>query len=263
VLMTNDITYSAVVAAKGANEMLLRGFTSARDVGGPVFGLKRAIDQGLVPGPRIWPSGATISQTAGHGDFRMPNDLPPRPGDHSFAERVNATALADGVPAVLTRTREQLALGASQIKVMAGGGVASLYDPLDVNQYTPAEMRAAVEAAENWGTYVTVHAYTPKAVRQAVEVGLRCVAHGQLLDEATMQLLADKGVWLSLQPFLEDEDMIPFPQGRRIAPSSSRWSPAPTMPIAGPSSTSSMWPGARTPCSMPGWPRARARNWPS
>ena len=210
VLMTSDITYSAVVAAKGANEMLLRGFTSGRDVGGPIFGLKRAIDQGIVPGPRIWPSGATISQTAGHGDFRMPNDFPSRPGDHSFAERVNATAIADGVPAVLQRTREQLAMGASQIKVMAGGGVASLYDPLDVNQYTPAEMRAAVEVAVNWGTYVTVHAYTPNAVRQAVEAGVKCIEHGQLLDEETVKFLGEKGIWLSLQPFTGDKDTFTY-----------------------------------------------------
>jgi imidazolonepropionase-like amidohydrolase len=213
VLLTADITYSSVVAAKGANEMLLRGFTTARDVGGPAFGLKRAIDQGLVPGPRIWPSGATLSQSGGHGDFRLPNELPARPGDHSFAERVNATAIADGVPAVLQRTREQLALGASQIKVMAGGGVASAYDPLDVSQYTPAEMRAAVEAAEAWGTYVTVHAYTPVAVRQAIEAGVKVIEHGQLLDEPTIELMAKKGVWLSLQPFLDDEDAIPFPEG--------------------------------------------------
>jgi imidazolonepropionase-like amidohydrolase len=212
-LLTNDITYTAVAAAKGAHDMLLRGFTSARDMGGPIFGLKRAIDQGLVAGPRIWPSGATISQTAGHGDFRLPNDLPARPGDFSFTERVNAAALADGVPQVLQRTREQLGLGASQIKVMAGGGVASMYDPLDVTQYTPAEMRAAVESAGNWGTYVTVHAYTPKAVRQAIEAGVRCIEHGQLLDEDTLKLVAENGIWLSLQPFLEDEDMIPFPAG--------------------------------------------------
>jgi len=210
VLMTSDITYSAVVAAKGANEMLLRGFTSGRDVGGPIFGLKRAIDQGIILGPRIWPSGATISQTAGHGDFRLPTDFPSRPGDHSFAERVNATAIADGVPAVLQRTREQLAMGASQIKVMAGGGVASLYDPLDVNQYTPAEMRAAVEAAANWGTYVTVHAYTPGAVRQAVEAGVKCIEHGQLLDEETVKFLGEKGIWLSLQPFTGDKDTFTY-----------------------------------------------------
>lgn len=210
VLMTSDITYSAVVAAKGANEMLLRGFTSGRDVGGPIFGLKRAIDQGLVQGPRIWPSGATISQTAGHGDFRLPTDFPSRPGDYSFAERVNATAIADGVPAVLQRTREQLAMGASQIKVMAGGGVSSLYDPLDVNQYTPAEMRAAVDAATNWGTYVTVHAYTPNAVRQAVEAGVKCIEHGQLLDEETVKFLGEKGIWLSLQPFTLKKDATSY-----------------------------------------------------
>lgn len=210
VLMTSDITYSAVVAAKGTNEMLLRGFTSGRDLGGPVFGLKRAIDQGVVPGPRIWPSGATISQTAGHGDFRLPTDFPSRPGDHSFAERVNATAIADGVSAVLQRTREQLAMGASQIKVMAGGGVASLYDPLDVNQYTPAEMRAAVDAAANWGTYVTVHAYTPNAVRQAVEAGVKCIEHGQLLDEETVKFLGEKGIWLSLQPFTLKKDATSY-----------------------------------------------------
>jgi imidazolonepropionase-like amidohydrolase len=87
---------------------------------------------------------------------------------------------------------------------MAGGGVSSSYDPLDVTQYTVAELRAAVEAAENWGTYVTVHAYTPRAVRQAIEAGVRCIDHGQLLDEATAKLMAEKGVWWSLQPFLDD-----------------------------------------------------------
>ena len=108
--------------------------------------------------------------------------------------------------------REQLALGASQIKLMAGGGVASNYDPLDVTQYTVAELRAAVEAAENWGTYVTVHAYTPRAVRQAIEAGVQCIDHGQLLDEATAKLMADKGVWWSLQPFLDDRPSA-FPEG--------------------------------------------------
>ena len=102
------------------------------------------------------------------------------------------------------RAREQLALGASQIKLMAGGGVSSSYDPLDVTQYTVPELRAAVEAAENWGTYVTVHAYTPRAVRQAVEAGVRCIDHGQLLDEPTARLMAMKGVWWSLQPFTDD-----------------------------------------------------------
>lgn len=212
-LLSSDVVFAAVAATRGADDMLQRGFTSARDLGGPVFGLKRAIDRGIVNGPRIWPSGATISQTAGHGDFRLPNELPARPGDHGYPERVNYTALADGVPAVLQRTREQLGLGASQIKVMAGGGVSSFYDPLDVNQYTPEEMRAAVNAASNWGTYVAVHAYTPQTVRQAIDAGVKVIEHGQLLDEPTLKLMAEKGVWLSLQPFLDDQDSIPFPDG--------------------------------------------------
>jgi imidazolonepropionase-like amidohydrolase len=205
VVLTSDIGFVNVAAVKAANDMLMRGFTSIRDLGGPVFGLKRGIDAGLVPGPRIWPAGAFISQTGGHGDFRLPNELPARPGDHSFSERVGAAAIADNADTVRQRAREQLALGASQIKLMAGGGVASSFDPLDVTQYTVPELRAAVEAAENWGTYVTVHAYTPRAVRQAIEAGVKCIDHGQLLDEPTVKLMAEKDVWWSLQPFLDDQ----------------------------------------------------------
>ena len=129
-LLTADPGFVSIVAAKAAGDMLLRGFTSVRDVGGPVLGLKRAIDAGVVPGPRIWPSGAFISQTGGHGDFRLPNELPAPPGAFSFSERVGAAAIADDPDAVRLRAREQLALGASQLKLMAGGGVSSSYDPL-------------------------------------------------------------------------------------------------------------------------------------
>lgn len=211
-ILTSDVGFVNVAATRAANDMLLRGFTSVRDLGGPVFGLKRGIDAGLVAGPRIWPSGAFISQTGGHGDFRLPNDLPARPGDYTFSERVGAAAIADDPDTVRLRTREQLALGASQIKLMAGGGVASSYDPLDVTQYTVPELRAAVEAAENWGTYVTVHAYTPRAVRQAIEAGVRCIDHGQLLDDATAKLMAENDVWWSLQPFIDDRPS-PYPEG--------------------------------------------------
>ena len=212
VVLTSDIGYLNVAAVKAANDMLLRGFTSIRDLGGPVFGLKRGIDSGLVTGPRIWPAGAFISQTGGHGDFRLPNELPAPPGSFSFSERVGAAAIADSADAVRQRAREQLALGASQVKLMAGGGVTSSYDPLDVTQYTVAELRAAVEAAENWGTYVTVHAYTPRAVRQAIEAGVKCIDHGHLLDDATAKLMADKAVWWSLQPFTDDQPSA-FPDG--------------------------------------------------
>ncbi len=211
--LTADIGFINIAAAKSATEMLMRGFTSARDLGGPIFGLKRAIDAGLAVGPRIWPAGAFISQTGGHGDFRMPTEMPSPPGILSYTERMNMAAVADGPDEVRRRVREQLALGASHVKLMAGGGVSSTYDPLDVTQYGPDELRAAVEAATNWGTYVTVHAYTVRAVQQALEAGVKCIDHGHLLDEATAKLMAEKGAWWSLQPFLEDQDMVPFPDG--------------------------------------------------
>jgi imidazolonepropionase-like amidohydrolase len=212
-VLTSDAVFVGIAGAKAAEEMLLRGFTSVRDLGGPVFGLKRAIDRGLAVGPRIWPSGAFISQTGGHGDFRLPTDMPARPGDFTHSERVGGAALADSPDMVRQRSRELLALGATQLKLMAGGGVSSNYDPLDVTQYTVPELRAAVEAAENWGTYVTVHAYTPRAVRQALEAGVRVIEHGQLLDDATVRMMAEKGVWWSLQPFIDDGGEARFPEG--------------------------------------------------
>ena len=129
---------------KSAGEMLMRGFTSGRDVGGNTFGLKRGIDEGHLVGPRIWPSGATISQTSGHGDFRLTHDLPRALGRTAAFHRTpgHARGVADGTDEVLRRVREQLMRGASHIKLMAGGGVASDYDPLDVSQYTEAEIRA-------------------------------------------------------------------------------------------------------------------------
>jgi imidazolonepropionase-like amidohydrolase len=213
--LTSDISYVTLVAARAAEKQLLRGFTSVRDLGGASMSLKTAIDQGLHQGPRIYPSGATISQTGGHGDFRMPNEVPEDSNAPlTYMEKTGMTMIADGPDEVLKRVREQLRNGATQIKLMAGGGVASSYDPLDVTQYTPAEFAAAVSAAENWGTYVTVHAYTPKAIRTAVEAGVKCLEHGQLIDEDTAKLIAEKGVWWSLQPFMEDPDApSAFPEG--------------------------------------------------
>jgi len=201
-------------ATESATRMLMSGFTSVRDLAGPVFDLKKAIDQGQLMGPRVWPSGAMISQTSGHGDFRTLDELPRTPtSELSLAERYGVGAIADGVPEVLRVTREQLMRGASQIKLAAGGGVASVYDPIDVSQYTEEEFRAAVNAAEDWNTYVTVHAYTPRAIQTAIRAGVKCVEHGQLMDEPTAKLMAERGTWLSIQPFLDDEDANPYPEG--------------------------------------------------
>ncbi len=212
-MMTNDLSEEVLIKTVGlsAQQMLMRGFTSVRDVGGPIFPLKAAIDKGKLLGPRIWPSGAVVSQTAGHGDFRTQEEKSRRFfGIVSRAERYGATFIADGRDEVLTAVRENLRFGASQIKLMAGGGTSSAYDPVDVTQYTLDEMKAAVEAAEDWGTYVTVHAYTPRAIRRAIEAGVKCIEHGQLLDEETLQLIAKKNIWLSLQNLVEDTpDMDP------------------------------------------------------
>jgi imidazolonepropionase-like amidohydrolase len=212
--LTSDIGYVNIVAAKAAENQLLRGFTSVRDLGGASFSLKRSIDEGLVRGPRIFPSGATISQTSGHGDFGGATDVPKDPSHPlSYIEKTGQTIIADGVDQVLKRTREQLRMGATQIKVMAGGGVSSSYDPLDVAEYTEEEINAAVKAAAGWNTYVTVHAYTPTAVQSAIKAGVKCIDHGHLLDEATAKIMAEKGIWWSLQPFMDDEDAVPFPEG--------------------------------------------------
>jgi imidazolonepropionase-like amidohydrolase len=138
--------------------------------------------------------------------------MPAAAGDAPYPQRIGASVIADSPDAVRQRAREQLALGASQIKLMAGGGSSSNYDPIDVTQYTVPELRAAVEAAENWGTYVTVHAYTSGSIRQAIEAGVKSIEHGQLVDEVTAKMMAEAGVWWSLQPFTLD-DATSFAEG--------------------------------------------------
>jgi imidazolonepropionase-like amidohydrolase len=204
------------LATRQAEITLMQGFTTVRDLGGPVFGLKRAIDEGVTVGPRIYPSGAMISQTSGHGDFRFDFEVPrPLGGPLSHSEVEGIAAVADNPDEVRLRAREQLRQGASQIKLMAGGGVNSANNPIQSVQFTEPEIRAAVEAAENWGTYVTVHAYTPRSIRQAIAAGVKCIDHGQLVDEATVKLMAEKGIWWSLQPLLDDEDMPPMDPATR------------------------------------------------
>lgn len=201
-MLNDDIGYLTLLAADESKATLLRGFTTVRDMGGPTFALKKAIDNGVTEGPRIYPSGAMITITGGHGDFRHAYELPRTLGKPaSRAEDLGGAIIADGPDEVLVRVREQLFQGASQIKLTAGGGVASPHSPLDVSTFTEPELRAAVEAATNWGTYVTVHAYTPEAIQRAIKAGVKCIEHGQLMDDATAKLMADKGIWLSTQVF--------------------------------------------------------------
>ncbi|WP_376708541.1 metal-dependent hydrolase family protein [Bradyrhizobium australafricanum] len=203
-VMASDIGYTNLLAAAEATATLMRGFTTIRDMGGPAFSLKRAIDEGLVAGPRIYPSGAMITITGGHGDFRPLSDLPRTIGGMlSRMERIGGAMVADSPDEVRVRAREQLMQGASQVKLTAGGGVASPFSPLDVSTFTEPELRAAVEAAENWGTYAVVHAYTPVAIQRSIAAGVKCIEHGHLMDDASARLMAEKGIWLSTQPFLD------------------------------------------------------------
>ncbi|MCK1394648.1 amidohydrolase family protein [Bradyrhizobium sp. 1] len=203
-VLAGDIGYNNLLAASEATATLMRGFTTVRDMGGPSFGLKQAIDEDLVTGPRIYPSGAMITITGGHGDFRQIADLPRTIGGMlSRMERIGGSMVADSPDEVRVRAREQLMQGASQVKLTAGGGVASPFSPLDVSTFTEPELRAAVEAADNWGTYVATHAYTPVAIQRSIAAGLRCIEHGHLMDEASAKLMAEKGIWLSTQPFLD------------------------------------------------------------
>jgi imidazolonepropionase-like amidohydrolase len=204
-LLIGDVGHLNLVAGAEASATLMRGFTSVRDLGGPSFGLKQAIDEGTAVGPRIFPSGAIISVTSGHGDFRQPYELPRTVGTPlSRQELLGAAMIADSPDEVRVRVREQLMKGASQIKLTAGGGVASPHSPLDASTFTEAELRAAVEAAENWGTYVTVHAYTPVSMHRAMAAGVKVIEHGHLMDEATAKLMGEKSIWLSTQAFPEE-----------------------------------------------------------
>ena len=210
-VMNADFGLLSIAAAKAAGETLLRGFTTVRDVGGNSFPVARATDAGMIDGPRVYPSGAMISQSGGHGDFRGPHVVPANATDPlDYLQQVGHFLLADGVPEVIKRTREVLRMGATQIKAMAGGGVASLYDPLDVTEYTFEEMKAIVDVAKSWNTYVAVHVNTDAAIRQWLDAGALSVEHGFFMEDGTAKLMAERGAWWSMQPIMNDEDAMTF-----------------------------------------------------
>lgn len=192
-----DWMYWGATATVEAEKMLLRGFTSVRDAGGPAMGLQKAIDRDKAVGPRIYPSGPVISQTSGHGEHRHYTEPHPNfeGASPSFFNQ-HVEFLADGVPEVLRATREALRLGASQIKVMAGGGVSSSTDPLHTVQYFPEELEAAVKAAADWDTYVLVHAYNDESILRSIEAGVQSIDHAQLMTEVSAQAIKDADVWV-------------------------------------------------------------------
>lgn len=195
-----DDRYMAIVSTTIAKKYLDRGITTIRDAAGNSYGLKQAIDEGLVPGPRIYPAGPMISQTSGHADFRVPTDPTTfARGQHSSAMARGDLIVVDGVAEVLRAARENLRRGSSQVKIAVGGGTGSQSDPLEVTQFLPEEISAIAHAADDFGTYVMAHVYNTDGIRRAVACGVKCIEHGNLIDRETLQIMKDNDVWLSPQ----------------------------------------------------------------
>ena len=215
VVLNGDMIEVAARAVPKAEATLLRGFTTVRDLGGPSESIKKLIDTGVIPGPRILPSGPPISQTSGHFDFRSHQAIPDNYADPlDYWYRTRMVSLADGVPEMLKRVRENLRMGASQIKLATGGGVSSAYDPLDVAEFTVEEIKAAVDAAADFNTYVVVHVMTDRAIRKSIEAGVKSIEHGFFASDDTLKLMAKEGIWLDPQPFKEGELEFPNPDQR-------------------------------------------------
>ncbi|MCL1065778.1 amidohydrolase family protein [Shewanella olleyana] len=200
-IFNEDTRYSAYVATQTANTYLMNGFTTVRDVAGNTFSLKKAIDRGYITGPRIFPSGAMISQTSGHSDHRHHSDGSALldSGTWDPMVRNGDMVVIDGVPEMLKAVREQLRMGASQIKIAVGGGTGSYADPLDVVEFTPAEIQAATQAASDWGTYVLAHVYNSDGIRRAIDNGVKVIEHANLIDKDTFLYMKKKDIWLSPQ----------------------------------------------------------------
>ncbi len=210
-LLTGDILEIAILGAVGAEQTLMRGFTTVRDAGGNSFSIKKHCDLGTISGPRVLAAGPPIAQTAGHFDFRSVQSAPSNPGDPlDYWLRTGLLMVADGVPEMIKRSRENLRMGASFLKIAGGGGVSSAYDAVDVQEFTMDEMRAAVDVAATWGTYVAAHIMADRAVQTAVKAGVKTIEHAFLASEETLQMIKDHGAWLSLQPLLNDEDALTF-----------------------------------------------------
>ena len=204
--------YLAALALQEAEATLMRGYTSIRDTGGGIQGVAQAIDEGHFPGPRIQSSHAAITMTAGHGDFRNRNVMVRAFGGPTETElqRMGFVFHADGIPEMLSAARENMRQGANFLKVFVGGAVSGIYDPLDIAEYSPEEIATAAAEAKRWNTYLAVHTYTDLSTKTALEQGATSIEHGNLMSEATMELLVQKDAWLSTQTGVF---LIPLPDG--------------------------------------------------
>ncbi|NMP17870.1 amidohydrolase family protein, partial [Thalassotalea sp. Y01] len=209
-----DMSYRASIVAE---RFLMDGFTTVRDMGGPAFGLMRNINSGHIIGPKIFPSGTFISQTSGHGDFRDRGDAgfsPTSAHDASNFEHFGIGAVADGEAEVLKATRTNLRNGATQIKIMAGGGGSSKYDPIDTVQFSKEETCSIVETTKDWNTYVAAHVFNDRAMNRLMDCGVKSFEHGFFMNEETMQRISKEGVYVvpqmwGLSPDLAKNPLMP------------------------------------------------------
>ncbi len=192
------VQYAAYLIARESEEFLMRGFTTCRDAAGNVAGTRRAIDEGLIPGPRIYPSQAAIGIYSGHADFRNQNfPMKQWGGPLDPIEQIGAAALCNTADEVRIATRNNLYQGATQIKLLTSGSVSGVADPLYVSEFSQKEIEAAVEAAEDFGTYVQVHCFNPRAITRSLNAGVRSIEHGMLIDEDAMKLLVEKEAYFT------------------------------------------------------------------
>ncbi|MDB4307737.1 amidohydrolase family protein [Gammaproteobacteria bacterium] len=206
-LETSTWEQYGALAMVSAREYIMSGFTTVRDLGGMGVGYKKVIDSGVAAGPRIYAAGTFISQTSGHGDFRLGS----QPAGTSNAEKLRITALADGVPEVLKVTRENFANGSAFVKLMVGGGVSSEKDPLHSEQFTDAEISAVVETAEKWDSYSAAHVYHADHIKRALRLGIESIDHGHFIDKEGMKLLVKKDAFLSTNLAAFSQEVLDHP----------------------------------------------------
>ena len=218
-LLESEYTGVYVGAAAGqmAEDMLMRGFTTVRDAGGASIGVQRAIDDGWFPGPRVFSSGAFLTQTSGHLDMR--NRTNPHinlGGDHSHAQRIGHYTAVDGDDEMLAAARQNFRNGATQLKLATNGGISATYSPLDIDQFTDAELGAAAQVAESFGSYFMVHAYYDNAVNRAIDFGARSIEHGHMLTDDVVRRMAKEDVYLVVEALMSTSEAPPsFTQDQR------------------------------------------------
>ncbi|MCA0933898.1 amidohydrolase family protein [Lutimonas saemankumensis] len=186
-------------AYRDMNMLMDQGFTSIRDIAGNSLGIAKARVNGVIEGPRIWSSGPAFSSTGGHGDAGPWNQLP---GETNQPHELMNFGVADGKDEIIKHARWNFRHGAAFAKIMAGGGVASEFDPLEIIEYTQEEMETIVSICNDNKTYATIHAYRDDAINRAIDAGVKCVEHGFLMSEETIKRMADEGIWLSLQGYV-------------------------------------------------------------